>query len=350
MPGRLSRRVRGLFLTTMLAAALAFTTTPPAAAFDEAIAKAASDWLAVLDTGQRTEGTYAFDDDERFDWHYTPRSRDGVALRDMSPAQKGAALALLRATLSAKGVMKAEAIMALEAVLAEVEGSSLRYRDPENYLVTVFGEPGSYPWGWRFEGHHLSINVTLSSPRTVSVTPLFTGTNPARIPVGPRAGERVQGDEYNLGLELAQSLTEAQREAAIIGTGSLGNIVAGPGNAQRISTRAGVAVSALSDAQRSLLLRLIESYVGLARDEIGRPYMALVRDGLGESRFAWAGGMREGEAFYYRIHGPRILIEFDNTQNSANHIHALWRDPANDFGRNDLHRHYGTAPASHGHR
>ena len=342
--------MRGFILTTLLAAGLALSLNRPAAAFDDVIAKAASDWLAVLDAGQRGDAIFAFDDDERFDWHYTPRSRDGVALRDMTAMQKNAALALLRSTLSAKGAMKAEAIMALEAVLAEVEGSSSRYRDTENYLVAVFGTPGTYPWGWRFEGHHLSVNVTLSKPRTVTVTPLFTGTNPARIPAGPRVGERVQGEEFTLGLELARSLNAEQFATASIGDRSLGNIVAGPGDAQDIGQPVGIAVTALSDTQREILLRLIETYVGMARDEIGNPYMALVRQGLAETRFAWAGAKRDDEPFYYRIHGPRILIEFDNTQNRANHIHALWRDPANDFGRNDLHHHYGTAPDSHGHR
>ena len=313
------------------------------------MAGAARAFLAAL-AGKAGDASFAFTDDERFDWHYTPGSRRGALFRDMTDAQRNAFRGLMRSTLSEPGVTKAEAVMALEAVLAEVEGSSLSYRDPEKYYVSVFGVPGTYPWGWRLEGHHLSLNVTVAQAGEISVTPVFIGTNPARIPIGPRTGERVQEDEYVLALKLAQSLNDKQREAVLLDDSSLGNVVAGPGRGDALDKPQGLPVAALSGQQQVILTNLISAYVGLARDEIGRPYMDLVRRGWADTRFAWAGPMAEGRAFYYRIHGPRILIEFDNSQGGGNHIHSLWRDPANDFGRDDLHRHYKNAPEAHGHR
>jgi len=324
---------------------------PPARAepVDAAIAAAARAWLQAM--GDKSpSATFTFTDDERFDWAYTPGYRKGVSFRDMTPSQRAAATALMQSTLSVPGVAKAEAVMALEAVLAEVEGSSLDYRDPEKYFISVFGVPGRDPWGWRLEGHHLSVNVTAAAPGEVSVTPVFLGTNPAEIPGGPRKGERVQRDEYVLALRLAGSLTEAQRSQALLRGRSLGNVVAGPGRGDALAAPEGLPVASLNAHQQTILIDLIRTYVGLARDEIGRPYMDLVRASWAETRVAWAGPMAEGEAFYYRIHGPRLLIEFDNSQNDANHIHSLWRDPANDFGRDDLHRHYRGAPEAHGHR
>lgn len=314
------------------------------------IAAAARGWIATLDEAQRRAACFAFEDEERFDWHYFPRRREGLALMDMSAGQQEAARALIRATLSKQGAMKVEAIMALEAVLAEIEGGRSSFRDPENYAFTMFGEPGETPWGWRVEGHHLSVNITVTAADSIAATPAFTGTHPARIPSGQHEGERIQKDEYFLALDLAQSLDEKQREAAVLQDRSLGNIVTGPGRADALKEPQGLPVSTLSEEQRGLLLRLVATYIGLARDEVGARYMDLVREGLDETRFAWAGGMQEGEAFYYRVHGPRVLIEFDNTQNNANHIHSLWRDPADDFGRDSLREHYERAGAAHGHR
>lgn len=332
-----------------LAAAVIGAPSVRAAPVDAAIADAARAWQQAMGD-KAPSGTFPFTDGERFDWAYTPGYRKGVSIGDMMPAQRAAAAALMRSTLSAPGVAKAEAIMALEAVLAEVEGSSLDYRDPEKYFISVFGVPGRHPWGWRLEGHHLSVNVTVAAPGAVSLTPVFLGTNPAEIPGGPRKGERVQRDEYVLALRLARSLTEAQRDRALLRGRSLGNVVAGPGRGDALAAPEGLPADALSPPQQALLTDLIRTYVGLARDEIGRPYMDLVQAGWADTRIAWAGPMAEGAAFYYRIHGPRLLIEFDNSQNAANHIHSLWRDPANDFGRDDLHRHYKGAPEAHGHR
>jgi len=317
--------------------------------FAAEMAVAANEFLRALGPAA-DKARFAFTDDERYDWHFTPRRRDGVAIRDMNDTQRRALKSLMRTTLSSPGILKAEATMALEAVLAEIEGSSLSYRDPENYLISVFGTPGRFPWGWRLEGHHLSINVTASAESDVSVTPAFMGTNPARIPSGPRTGQRVQYDEFIVALRLARSLSPEQKVKALIGDRSLGSLVAGPGRGDALDKKQGLAVSEMTHGQRVLLTQLISAYVGIARDRIGLPYMKRVEAGMNETTFAWAGPVSEVEPFYYRVHGPRILIEFDNSQGGGNHIHSLWRDPENDFGRDDLHRHYKDAPLAHGHR
>ena len=316
------------------------------AAWLDGMARAARGWLATLPRAEVAQAPFA--SEARRDWHYVPRGRPGLALRDMTEPQRAAATALLRAGLSTRGADRAEAIMALESVLADLEGSSRRFRDPLNYAFVVFGAPGVVPWGWRVEGHHLSVNVTVAAEGRAAFTPLFTGSNPARVPSGPRAGERLQADEVDLALALVTSLDARQLAAATLRGRSFGDIVAGPGRLDALATPQGLFATELTAAQRAALVRLIETYVGLARDEAGRPYLDLVRAGLDATRFAWAGGTRHGTAYYYRIHGPRVWIELDNTQGGGNHVHSLWRDPVNDFGRDDLRAHYATPGQGHG--
>lgn len=314
---------------------------PAPAPLEEAMARAARAWLESLPRPE--EGHLRFAAPERADWHYVPRARRGVPLGRMAPPQRERALALLRAGLSARGAAQAEAVMALEAVLAQAEGSSPAHRDPGNYALGVFGQPGVPPWGWRLEGHHLSLHVTVSAPGRVAFTPCFVGSNPARIPAGPRAGERVQAAEVDLARALARSLDDAQWRTALLQPRSLGDVITGPGRAASLAAPQGLPWTALAPAQQAQALQLIEVYVGRAHDAWGRAYLDLVREGLPQTRLAWAGGRADGEAFYYRVHGPRLLIECDNTQNRANHVHSLWRDPQNDFGRDDLRRHLGEA-------
>lgn len=304
------------------------------------MAAAAEAWLEQGGAGTGAQRPFA--DAERGNWHYVPRRRMGLSLGRMQPALRERALALLRTGLSQAGAAQAEAVMALEAILAELEGSSLRFRDPLGYALTIFGTPGTCPWGWRLEGHHLSLNVTITSPERIAMTPMFVGTNPARIPRGPRAGERLQRVEHDLALALARSLDAEQLRDALLDARTPGDVITGPGRAASLARPQGLAHAALRPAQQAQLWELIEAYVGRARDAFGRPYLEIVREGLAQTRLAWAGGRQAGTAFYYRIHGPRLLIEFDNTQNRANHIHSLWRDPANDFGRDDLREHYGS--------
>ncbi len=335
--------VRSLRLLLVFAA-LGLPALAVAETFDRAIAAAAARWLEAA--GPAGEGaSFAFSDRERRDWHFTPRGREGLMIGDMSRAQREATTALMRATLSSPGVLKAQDIMRLEAVLAEVEGSSLRYRNPEGYYVSVFGDPNGYPWGWRLEGHHLSINVTIAAPNEAFVTPLFTGTNPAVPPSDSGFAKVIQQDEMTLAFRLIRSLDPEQAAAARLSS-SPRNIVTGPGSGDALDRWAGIMGGGLTDGQRSLLRQLVSVDVGMARDEVGQTYMRLFDEGLAETSFAWAGEASERAAFYYRIHGPRILIEFDNTR-GGNHIHAIWRDPLNDFGRDALRQHYADSPHRH---
>ncbi|MBO6521742.1 MAG: DUF3500 domain-containing protein [Rhodospirillales bacterium] len=340
---------KSIFAAFIAACVMAIHPASGNEALTDGMAAAARTFLTGI-APRTDEASFAFTDEERFDWHYTPRSRDGINVKDLIPRQRDDLKELMRSTLSAQGILKAEAIMALEGILADIEGSSRSFRDPEKYFVSVFGTPGEYPWGWRFEGHHLSINVTVPAAGEVSVTPTFLGSNPARVPSGPHKGKFVQYDEFILAVRLARSMKPEHMQQALLSDRALGNIVTNPGRGDALETPEGLPVTELSSAQRNVLTQLIAAYVGMARDEIGRPYMQLVEDGWAETRFAWAGPVSEVEPFYYRIHGPRILIEFDNTQGGGNHIHSVWRDPLNDFGRDDLHRHYRDAPVAHGHR
>jgi hypothetical protein len=173
----------------------------------------------------------------------------------------------------------------------------------------------------------------------VAVTPCFVGSNPARVPFGPTAGSRLQAKELDLGLALVLSLDEAQLRAALLQARTPGDVITGPGRAQSLATPQGLAASALTPEQQARLLELVAVYVERAPPVFARPYLEQVRKDLAATRFAWAGARAAGAPSYYRIHGPRVLIELDNTQNQANHVHTLWRDPANDFGRDDLARH-----------
>jgi hypothetical protein len=307
----------------------------------QAIAGAAARWVETLSDDQRATAVWPFDSAERGNWYYAPRTRNGLALRDMDERQQAAAHELLGATLSEQGDRKARAIMALEDVLREIEGGRRGgRRDPFNYAFTVFGEPGRTPWGWRIEGHHLVVNVSAAPSGDLAVTPTFWGANPARIPFGDREGERTLEAEYHVGLELANTLTPTQRQQAVFSDRSVGNIVTERGRARALASPTGLSCGDLDDRQHTMLTALISAYVDNAARATADAYREFAVPDLAALRLAWAGGMAEGEAFYYRLHGPRLLIEFDCTQDNANHIHTVWRDPLNDWGRDVLAEHY----------
>jgi hypothetical protein len=306
-----------------------------------AMAGAALAFLGALPPEARRRAAFAFGDKERFNWHYVPRAREGVPFKAMPAAARAAAHELMKASLSAAGYGKAVNIVRLEEVLRRLETFGLS-RDPENYAFTVFGNPGaSAPWGWRVEGHHLSLNFTLVPGQPVAVTPAFLGANPAEVPSGPQQGLRALAAEQDLGRALAQSLSEAQRPRAIIAARSLGDIVTGPGRADSLAAPAGLGLADMTGDQRALAARLIEEYARNMRVELAEAELRRMREaGLERIHFAWAGGLEPGRAHYYRLHGPTLLIEYDNTQNDANHIHSVWHDPKRDFGRDLLRAHY----------
>ena len=319
-----------------------------AAAHDPAadMAATASEFVSSLTPAQQAKAQFDFGSTNRTLWFFVPRARPGLPIKEMTPAQRELLRGLLGSALSQSGRLKVESIMALETVLRAIENKPVSNRDPEMYYITLFGTPGpTAPWGWRLEGHHLSVSFTLAGGRVIGETPSFLGANPARIPSGDRAGERTLALEDELGLQLVQSLDAAQRRVAVLDEKSPDDIVTS--NLRKVNpiTPDGLAASAMTPAQRDLLHRLVRVYLDLHRPELAETYWSgLVAAGLDQLHFAWAGADRDGAGHYYRIQGPTFLIEFDNTRDKANHIHSVWRDFKNDFGDDLLRRHYEAAP------
>ena len=311
-----------------------------------AMADLAGAFVDSLSEAQRRQTLWPFEDSERFNWHYVPRERAGLAVKEMGSASKAALHDLLRHALSEAGYHKAVDVMSLEEPLGLIEQHRRHYRHPENYSVTVFGTPGRLPWGWRIEGHHLSLNFTAVTEELFGVTPAFWGANPARVPDGyPMAGHRTLGRETDLSYRLIRSLGEAERGRAIIASTSLGNIITEPGREDALRERQGLPLAAMGEGLRDLALELLETYAGNLRGELAEAELARVREaGFDEIHFAWGGPLEDGHANYWRLHGPITLVEYDNTQNDANHIHSIWHDLTRNWGRDLLREHY-----AHGH-
>jgi hypothetical protein len=304
-------------------------------------------FLATLTPEQKTRSTFPFNSDERFRWFYTPVSRKGISLKDMTESQKKAAMNLLRAGLSEKGYSKAETIRALEDVLREVEQSSRR--DPGLYFFTFFGEPSeNTPWGWRYEGHHLSQNWTIVNGKSVSgigSSPQFFGANPAEVRSGPMKGKRALAAEEDLGRSLVKALNPVQRAQAILSANAPSEILTSNDRKAAIQEDKGISYAKLTKDQQGLLLALIEEYLNAQPSALAQARLKKIRDaGFNNIKFAWMGGLEKGEGHYYRVQGKTFLIEYDNTQNNANHIHCVWRDFTNDWGEDLLAEHYRNDP------
>ena len=312
---------------------------------------AAAAFLQTLTPELKQKAQLPFNSDNRFDWHYIPSTggggfpRRGLPFKEMSEPQRQAAMQLLRVGYSQKGYTMAEAIRALEDVLVE-QGQSAAVRDKELYYVTIFGEPASAGnWAWRYEGHHLSQHWTIVQGKALASTPQFFGANPAEIREGPRAGTRPISAEEDLAYALLQSLDEGQRAAAVIDPKAPNDILTVNNREAAVQNNQGVTYAKLTATQQQALMRLIETHAGAQQDVVARDRLTRLRSaGLDAITFAWMGGLEKGQGHYYRVQGPTFLIEFDNTQNRANHIHMVWRDFKGDFGRDLLAEHYRTAP------
>ena len=332
-----------------MAASLIFTmtaddhqvSTPAAAA---RMYQAAGAFLNSLSSEQRRAACFAFEDAERYDWHYVPRRRSGLALKDMTAEQQAQAQTFLKTGLSQNGYWKSTTIMKLETVLHEIESFDMG-RDPEKYFFSIFGLPSEKgTWGWRVEGHHLSLNFTIVNGRLLASAPRFLGANPAKVPIGELSGLRTLAAEEDLARKLLDSLNPEQKQKAVFREQAYGDIVTG--NEEMISPlkRVGIAAAALDGAQMDILIRLIDEYVSALTPEIARQRTEAVRSsGLPQIHFGWAGALEPGRPHYYRIQGSAFLIEYDNVQNGANHIHSVWRDFEGDFGRDLLKEHYRSA-------
>jgi len=300
--------------------------------------------LNSLNPKQRQTATFQFDSQERFNWHYVPRARKGVTLYELNDEQRRMLMTVLDLSLSTQGATKAKGILELEDLLREAEGrpSGDDYRDRLNYAFSVFGTPAkTTPWGWRLEGHHLSLNFTSVGGVIESSTPSFFGANPAIVRSGKERGRQTLKQETELAFALLNQLSDEQRKIAVLSTSAPYDIITGNDRKVEAPERKGILYSSLTDAQKKTFMQLIDAYVKNYELGFSSKLIAKIRKaGVENLSFAWAGSLQPGAAHYYRIQGPILLIEYDNTQNSGNHIHSVVRDLTNDFAEDILREHY----------
>jgi len=336
----------GLLPFTMMKICTAFLILLSSNAFSQKadLVKKANDFLASLTPELKAKAQYTFKDDERLNWNFVPIARNGVPLKDLNEVQHKNAMDLLKLSVSAQGFQKATAIMALENVLREVEGrgSDDTYRDPSNYYFTIFGTPSKdTPWGWRFEGHHIAMNFSSLNNRIESSTPSFFGSNPGIVRQGKDKGKQVLKEETELGYALVNALSTDQLKTALISDTPLPEIVSSNKREATLLDPKGLSYTAMTDAQKGMLMKLLDVYVDNYELGFSNKLMEKIRKaGIENLSFVWAGSLKTGEGHYYRIQGPMLLIEMDNTQNNANHVHSVVRDLTNDFGGDILREHY----------
>jgi hypothetical protein len=310
------------------------------------MASAGQKFVKSLSAEQKKKALFDFDSKERTNWNFVPlqdknkkATRKGLPLEDMTAEQKQFVMDMLAAGTSKSGYKKAITIMSLESILHDLEkpkGGSM-VRDPNWYFVTIFGEPGAKgKWGWRIEGHHLSLNFTLDNGQIAAVTPTFYGANPAVVMDGQKKGLETLPGAEKLAIKLFNMLDDDQKKVALQPKHL--------GEPQQNTTKpnlgkpVGVVAEKMTEAQRKVLVELVEAYAHRMAPEISKALLKDVKDaGIEKIHFAFSGGAKQGSAHTYRVHGPTFVIEFLNTQpdsagNPANHIHSAWRNLAGDFG------------------
>jgi len=318
----------------------------------ERIEAAARTYLASLDAEQRAQAVLSFDDPYRTDWHYIPRSRRGLRIDEMNDEQRRLLHGLLRSALSSQGYLKVTSIMGLEETLGAMEraaGGDGTLRDRGAYTVTFFGSPEDRPWAWRFEGHHVSLNLLTGEDGSVAVTPEFLGANPATVSTGPDAGLEILSKEEELGFRLLHALSDVQRAEAIIDVAGRGDILLTPGtNIDALGQPVGLPASRMTAEQLHIFGDLVSLYAHNFDTELAQPLLERLGSADPEQVFfAWVGGVTRAEPHYYRIHGPGWVIELDNSRPGANHVHTVWRDAENDFGAAALERHLRESHLEH---
>jgi hypothetical protein len=299
---------------------------------------------------QKSKALFAFDDLTRYNWHYVPASmhqRDGIPMKDLAPDQKEKLNSLLQMFLSKEGYNRTRSIMDLEYILQELQPNNT-HRIPENYLVAIYGTPGKNSvWGWKFSGHHIALNFTVINNK-LEFAPFFFGSNPAIVGQGPKKGLRVLREEEDLGLELINLLTAEQKQKAIFQTSAFDDIVTTNARQATPLEPVGISVSEMSVAQYQLLKKIILRYLSSMPPAVAKVRMnKIAKEDMNSVGFGWAGETVLNKPHYYRIQGKTFLIEFDNTQNNANHIHLVWRDFKGDFGTDLLKEHYQNSKHHH---
>jgi hypothetical protein len=347
------------WLAGAMGVALAVGSLVAAERSSSAMASAASKFLGSLTPEQRQQASFEFNSDERLRWHFIPTEmfpRKGLLVRDMNESQRKLAHDLMKAALSQSGYLAASSIMELEKVLGVIEeaqrttersrsGQPL-VRDPEKYFFSVFGTPSTKDtWGWRVEGHHVSLHFNVVNGTLVASSPTFFGSNPAEVREGPKKGLRILGAEEDAARAVLQALDANQRTKAVIQTTAPSDMITMEKNDIKPLSPVGITADALNANQRELLMKLVDVYVGYMAADIAADRQAkLKKAGVEKIGFAWAGPLERGQKHYYRVQGPTFLIEYDNTQNDGNHIHSVWRDFDGDFGRDLLREHLKSTP------
>ena len=331
-----------IILTTILALAAPVAFAHPGHMEGNPAAEmtaAANALLATLTPEQKSAAVFDFAGDERENWHFVPMERKGISLAALSPAQDHLAYAFLATGLSQRGLLTAASIMSLEQVLADKEQNPAR-RNPENYYIAIFGTPSnSKTWGWRFEGHHISLNYTVIDGKRIGVNPTFFGTNPAHLTDGPRQGLRPLGSIEDAARLLATSLHDTGKPV-VFSDKAPKDVLTGQDRVAKKPESKGVMAADMTADQKQLLLLAIREFAVLGRPEISGPVLVHITNSIDKLQFAWAGGLKLGDPHYFRIVGGNtFLIEYANTQNGANHAHIVWRLFANDFGRDVLREH-----------
>ena len=308
--------------------------------------KAANKFINYLNKEQKLKALFPFENEERFHFHFYPKDdRKGLMLNDMNDAQKSAAINLMHACLANKSVIKIAQIMSLERILKaqEKRPSSDHYRDAGKYFVSIFGIPGNNTiWGWRLEGHHISFNFTARNNKLLSGSPGFLGSNPGIVQDGDLKGLQVLQEEAEGGFKLLRSLTDAQVVKTRVDANAPNEIITFINRHALDIEPSGIYYNELTNIQQQHVLHLIKIYVNRYTRLLADDLLKEIQDeGLDKVSFAWAGSTNNvfGNAYYYRIQGPTFVIEFDNSQNNANHVHSVYRDIKNDFG-DELLEHY----------
>ena len=320
------------------------TTQPAHSPAAAQMSQAGANFLDSLSQDQRAKATFQYMDGERVFWYYPPLNRHGLPLRDMDPKQRELAHALMATGLTDQSYQQAKLIIEHENVLGPLEkeqGMVTFVRDPELYYFTVFGEPGGEdPWGWRVEGHHVCLNYSVWGDKVISMTPFFFGSNPAEVRKGDKTGLRILGAREDLAFELMESLDAGQRSKATIYDEAPLDILTYNSSKVSLPREEGLPGSRMSGTQKEMMLSLIAEYVHQVRSDLAQEKLGVLREqGVDNIHLAWAGPVDKNQAHYYRLHGGNFVVEFDNRQDGANHIHSVWRDIENDFASDVLREH-----------
>jgi hypothetical protein len=317
--------------------------------------QAAVDFLDSLGPELAAKATFALGDEERKKWSNLPWTlfeREGVRFGEMSPEQRLLVHKLIESPLSSQGYLKTTGIMRLDQILRErlPRAAEEPMFGQDFYWIGIFGDPRTdRTWGWQLDGHHLALNFTVVGD-DISVTPAFLGADPAEVRSGNDTGWYILGEEDRRGRALFESLDDHQRAQALLSKVAPRDVITGPGRADQLKEIQGLPVSQMSPGQQRLLMTLLGEYLHNLEDDAARAQLERVQAaGLEQIHFSWA-GLETGKPYYYRIHGPTLLIEFDNSYppgqdtGPINHIHTVWRDTERDYGEDLLRKHYAESP------